>query len=364
MLSRLQSFISSNNKRILLRAFKQELVSDLRGLFYKNRFYFKNSNDCLAGKIKIDGLPRTSYGTHRSGWNFAVKSIEQLHNPGGILCDPFVERTFSWNPKGPRPHLEPWVGFIHVPPRAPSHLSGKQSNEEIFNTREWKQSLPFCKGLFTLSEYHKVKLESLLNIPVNNLLHPTEFPELTWSPELFRLNQEKKIVQIGWWLRKIYSIHRLQVKGYQKVFLRKQENNMDEIMKKEFDHTPGNEFLTPEIMAQTITMKFLSNNNYDRLLTENIVFLDLYDASANNTIVECIARNTPILVNPLAPVVEYLGSGYPFYFSSLEEAAAKAENTELVIQAHQYLVNHPVKHKLTGDYFRNSLVSSSIYQSL
>ena len=35
---------------------------------------------------------------------------------------------------------------------------------------------------------------------------------------------------------------------------------------------------------------------YDRLLTENLVFLCLLDASAVNTVLECIVRNTPIVV--------------------------------------------------------------------
>jgi len=111
-------------------------------------------------------------------------------------------------------------------------------------------------------------------------------------------------------------------------------------------------------------VRFLSNRNYDNLLSENIVFLDLYDSSANNAIIECIARNTPVLVNPLEPVVEYLGKEYPLYFNSLEEAAVKAEDMEQIRAAHKYLLNHPLKPKLTGEYFRESLVQSKIYQSL
>jgi hypothetical protein len=62
--------------------------------------------------------------------------------------------------------------------------------------------------------------------------------------------------------------------------------------------------------------------------------------------------------------VEYLGEDYPFYFSSMEEAAHKAEDFDLVYQAHQYLLNHPIKEKLTGEYFLKSFVDSEIYQSI
>ena len=64
----------------------------------------------------------------------------------------------------------------------------------------------------------------------------------------------------------------------------------------------------------------ISNADYDRLLSENIVFVELHDANANNAIIECIARATPLLINPLPAVVEYLGRDYPLYYSSLEEA--------------------------------------------
>jgi hypothetical protein len=45
--------------------------------------------------------------------------------------------------------------------------------------------------------------------------------------------------------------------------------------------------------------------------------MDLYDATSNNAIVECIIRNTPIIVNKLPGVVDYLGENYPLYFNIL-----------------------------------------------
>lgn len=83
----------------------------------------------------------------------------------------------------------------------------------------------------------------------------------------------------------------------------------------------------------------LSNQEYDNLLIENIVFLNLYDVSAANTIIECIARNTPLLVNPLPAAIEYLGEEYPFYYQSFREAADKATNPILIFETHQYLKN-------------------------
>jgi hypothetical protein len=52
-----------------------------------------------------------------------------------------------------------------------------------------------------------------------------------------------------------------------------------------------------------------------------IVFLRLEDASGVNTIIECIMRNTPIIINKLPAVVEYLGPNYPLYYDEVSEVS-------------------------------------------
>lgn len=365
MIRRLSSFLKAPNKRTLWRYFLREVGSDLRTKFLHPLLSVTGRPVPVDGKLNLSASLYPSYGDHRSGWAFAIKSLKPLHHPAGILFDPFIEKTFAWNPKGTlRPHLQPWVGVIHVPPHVPGWFPGHQSNQSIFSSEAWKTSYPYCKGLFTLSAYHQQALSKTLDIPINNLLHPTDFNVQPWRWDLFNLNPEKKIVQVGWWLRKLYSIYQLPVKKYQKIFLRKDETGMDDILKGELEHTVGSENLSSDQMASTRVMTYLSARKYDRLLSENIVFLDLHDASANNTILECIARNTPVLVNPIEPVKEYLGENYPFYFTSLEEAANKAEDARLVKSAHEYLVHHPFKTHFTGHFFRQSLMNTEIYQSL
>ena len=253
---------------------------------------------------------------------------------------------------------------MHIPPGMPDWYQSKQSNQAVFDTDEWKRSISYCRGLFTLSEYHKRNLQSRFDFPVENLVHPTEFPKLTWSYDRFARNRDKKLVQVGWWLRKLLSIYQLEVPGYQKIVLKKRDADMEEYFRLELEYQKGNKIQDKKMFDTVRRVSFLSNRRYDRLLSENIVFLDLYDSSANNAIIECIARNTPLLVNPIEPVTEYLGKEYPLYFNSLEEAASKAEDMEQIRDAHNFLVNHPMKQKITGDYFRESLVRSQIYQLL
>ena len=108
----------------------------------------------------------------------------------------------------------------------------------------------------------------------------------------------------------------------------------------------------------------MSNDEYDITLSQNVVFLDLYESSANNAIIECIARTTPIAANPIPAVVEYLGPEYPLYFNSLEEAANKINDDKCILDAHNYLKEWHVRDKLTRSYFRKSVQESEIYTNL
>jgi hypothetical protein len=315
-------------------------------------------------KINLGNQLKVSFGKHRSGWEYAIAYLESLHNPHGVLLDTFIERTFCWSPQGPRPNTEPWIGFIHIPPRIPRWFFYEQANEVIFASDHWKKSAPYCKGLFTLSQYHKKYLETHLDIPVDALLHPTEFPARKWTWEAFSANKHKKIVQVGWWLRKLHAIYQLPPTRYGKVFLDVGHKSLPGLMEKERELLLKEGSFNDGMYKTARRLRFLSDRDYDRLLCENIIFLYLYDASANNTVIECIARNTPLLVNPIEAVKEYLGEDYPFYYNSLEEAAHKAADMDLVHQTHRYLQDHPVKQKLTGKSFLTHFAGSHIYRNL
>jgi hypothetical protein len=105
-----------------------------------------------------------------------------------------------------------------------------------------------------------------------------------------------------------------------------------------------------------------SNEEYDRLLERNIVFINLIDAAAVNALLECIVRCTPVLVNSLPAVIEVLGEGYPLYYDGnvkIEDVIAD-ENVEA---AHVYLKNLD-KVQISGDHFLATFTSSVIYQKL
>lgn len=200
------------------------------------------------------------------------------------------------------------------------------------------------------------------NIPVEVLIHPTEAVSSLFTINNYLENSNRMVVQIGLWLRRSISIFEMpKPQTAKKAIL-----GLDDRWKEQVQHERKAEKVTIDTSsANVLTLPFMSNAEYDDFLTKNIVFVDLYDSSANNVIVECIVRNTPILINRIPPVVEYLGEDYPFYFSTLEQASQMIDNYELIEKTTNYLSNWTVhKEKMTQEAFRNSILNSKIYQSI
>ena len=84
-------------------------------------------------------------------------------------------------------------------------------------------------------------------------------------------------------------------------------------------------------------MEYVDNHNYDELLTKNIVFLNLVDGSAINTLLECLVRNTPIVVNRHPAVVEILGDDYPLFYDDVFMVGRILQEPEIIHKTHIYL---------------------------
>ena len=94
----------------------------------------------------------------------------------------------------------------------------------------------------------------------------------------------------------------------------------------------------------------LTNEDYDNLLTSNIVFLNLVDASAVNTVMECIVRNTVLVVNRHPALEEVLGVDYPGFYDNLSEAADILSDIKNIYAIYNHLVDIP-KEQFTLDVF-------------
>ena len=340
-----------------------------------------------------------AFSFHRSGWNYALRALAPLHHDAGLHFDDFIERHFAWQHKadvrpvhvllkmklegtfetlatseerGIVPYRRPWIGVVHNPQNMPPWFHFDESPQAIFAKDIWKQSLDACLGLFTFSDYTARWLREQTGKPVSPLIHPTEMSPIVFDFERYLRNPCKLILQIGWWLRKLTAIYRLPIgvdnaMGYRKVrlvpqFIPDARAHLNRLIERE-----------RQMLGLTIDRRWaentteedqVSNEEYDRLLSENIAFVELHDANANNVVIECVARATPLLINPLPAVVEYLGHDYPLYYTSLEEARSKALDVDLLHRGHQYLLTCDTRTKLSGSHFLEQFRTSEVYRSL
>ncbi len=95
------------------------------------------------------------------------------------------------------------------------------------------------------------------------------------------------------------------------------------------------------------------------MLSKNIVFIDLFDAAANNTILECIVRNTPIIVNKLPAVIEYLTEDYPLLFDHLDQVNDLL-SIHNIRNGYEFLKQMD-KSELKMEYFKNRMITTSAY---
>jgi hypothetical protein len=315
---------------------------------------------------------RISYPHHRSGWGYAMASLDPLLVEDGqecVLLDSIVEDTFygriaEAEAAGEIPYRRPWVAFVHAPPDLPAWQDPGKSLRRISQLSVWKDSLPYCRGLLTLSAWLGDQVRQLADVPVLHLKHPTEIPDRKFSFPRFLANPNRRVIQVGWWLRHLCSIGELPVRGLQRTLLQPHllANGLARF-ERVIEGERRSRGFPPVAEWGVDVLGWQPNQAYDQLLSENIVFLHLRAASACNTLIECIVRHTPVLVNPLSPVIEYLGERYPFYFQTLDEAAAKAEDFDLLRQAHEYLAALP-KEPLTGEMFCRTLAESDFYRGL
>jgi hypothetical protein len=236
-----------------------------------------------------------------------------------------------------------WCGIIHWTPNTPDYLN-IINIDIMFSKENFIKSLNNCIFLVSLSKYLTKYIEKKLkelnkDIKVFTFKHPIQSIEkkYEWSYYNYINNDNKILLQIGQQLRKVSSIYLVNSLNFKKLWL---SGNKDI---KYSNYLLDNEIkylnLDKEKLDKNVEIYYTNTyEEYDNLLSKNIVFINLYDAGANNTILECIIRNTPIIVNKIEPVIEYLGEDYPLYFNNIEEVP-NLLNYEQILKAHQYLCN-------------------------
>lgn len=318
--------------------------------------------------------PKT-FKAHRSGWGFVIQKLMSLHNSSGIYFDDFLDITFGYNrnkniDKKNIPYKKPWMGVIHHPPNiCPWYEQSYRTRIDIhtfLNEPEFLISLEKCEGLIVLSNYLKKYLydnfQQLKKIPIIVVKHPTEPGELEWSFDKFKKASSAyglKILNIGYFLRNMTSIYHLKSNRKLDKYLMPSDmryglNNLSlELKYKNLSYIDKNSIKI---------LNWQENSFYDKLLEQSLVFLDLYDTSCNNAIIESIIRGTPLLINKHPAIEEYLGSDYPLYYNNIQETS-NLINYDTIYEAHKYLINNKNNQfkYLNSEYFLDDFKSQINY---
>jgi hypothetical protein len=338
---------------------------------------------------------------HRSGWKYVYDHLLPLNNKDSpLLLDLYTDKTFNWkNSTIKLPYTKNWMGFCHH--TFDTNFSDNNLTAMLDNNY-FIESSKFCKGLIVLSNTLKNQMilelqKRKMDIQVHCLVHPTDLNVEQFDFNKFTNNKDKKLVHIGAWLRNIFFFYNLTLNSYdfsyknifnicpkkekiQKVALKgtamenyfysdeflgvlrtinprassrnipicRGGNGIDNVFNKWYSQFSSYINIIKESVH---ILERLPNNEYDTLLTENIVFINLLDASAVNTLLECVARCTPIVVNKHPAVVELLGNDYPLYYNT-EHQSGISTNYYLMNREIDLLLNKRNIIKNTNDYLK------------
>lgn len=327
--------------------------SALKDVFFENQTYYvtRDRVKCYHGREYVC-LPKDAVVVYWNGLEWVrsetvtAEDLEQA-SPFGLV-------------------EEPWVGIVHNPTQMPKWFDFVNSPQEIIKCVDFQTSLRYCRGLIVFSEYLKKELLKMGGWPceIHVVFHPTEPCETKFRVPTSRFfgscvfpgihkRHKRRLVQVGYWLRRLSSIWETRVpEGWTKHWVNRAEHGF-RCLESELFH----EHLIRSIVQakDTVQVHQLSDEEFDRFLCRSIMFIDLYDSSCNNTIIEAIVRHVPIVTRRLPATVEYLGSDYCLFFNHIDEIHDMLEDDERIHTAHMQLRSLARSGRFYGDHFVTSM---------
>lgn len=297
----------------------------------------------MMAPCKINIGHQIDWPCHFFGWRPALTALEPLHHDQGVKFIGYLD-----DEAGFKKIEEPFVGFFHHMPVHPEEsvnhplCAHNKGLRFYLDSEYWQHNVNRCLGLFTLCEYTRDWL--LKNTPcrVESIFHPFTTPHSLFRWQSFKNNQKKILLHPGNWVRNFNAFNEIASPWPKAITGRSLFKNPN-----------------PDI----IELGFLPHAFYDRLINCNVVFQCYIDVAASNTIVECIAKNTPLVVNRLPAPEEYLGKDYPLFYETLQEAETILRDEDRILAGHQYLAKMD-KTPFSTQAFHDAFVNSKIYQDL
>jgi hypothetical protein len=302
----------------------------------------------------------------------------------GITLVDCIEHRFMFGQgSAGGPLKQPWAGVAHFMGDLPAGYGERdESLEAALTSPTFVRSLPHCLFLVALSRAGAAQVRALApGVPVFALLHPAPSGVAPFNFSRFEglvraaaaskhpahgpHPSPLKVVLVGSQYRRVETIYKLRPPPhFARWWLpgRTLAQARTEFNDRVLPALPGARFvaqlhhaydmLSPgalrreeRLLGGEVAVRRLSNAAYDGTLNDAVVVLDLVAASANNAVLECMAAYRPCVVSRLPALEEYLGHGYPLFFSGGPGGAAEVDallrNTsrllDLAHKAHHYL---------------------------
>lgn len=240
------------------------------------------------------------------GWNYVYKKLKKYHHHRGIILDIAVDATFFMCKEklgDLLPYKQPWIGIVHHVP------DNKVSPVQLMQEEKFLKSLHSCLYLIVFSQEMKEWFDEK---EVKTVLaqHPISFKCSKWT------GSWEKVIQVGRWHKNVKAIHELKISAKKAILGGKGSDDVEEIER-------------------------CNDQEYDELLANNIIFVQVIKGAAMNIILECIIRSTPIIINRIRITEETLGKDYPLFYDDLDEVEELLEKIE---DAHEYLEKMDKEH--------------------
>ena len=198
-------------------------------------------------------------------------------------------------------------------------------------------SIKLKKDLAKLFKKHDIK------VPIFSIKHPTVISDNKWDFDMFL--ETRNFVQLGYWLRKLGSFWKIKT-NLNKIWLYGNSFAFEVLDK---------EGLVTQSEHKNVYIDSVSNRLYDKYMRSSLVYLNYYNVSASNAILDCISYATPLLVNRLPSNVEYLGKKYPLYFDTISQASKFTRDSKRILDAHYYLTDKKLTDQFSFAKFQEEL---------
>jgi len=280
-------------------------------------------------------LPQ-NIGTHFYGWRFVINEFKKQTKliSGAPVFDAWVDSFFDTRGQSILLKNNKWVGVLH------GIASNVRKNylDNFFASDIYSQSKDNCLLLLTTSSHTRDYCLEKVDKPVKTLLFPKpdtghrfnldaylNYPQLRHSGFFGR--NIKKFISFSSSIQKIiYSDNLYRTKQY-------------------LNHLSDNQSII-------FHSKWLKPHEYIDKFTSSIGYSFYDDCSASTSILEHIVTHTPVLVNKIPPIVEYLGEDYPMYLNDLPDNLDYLLLDKFFLQeVSSYLCERAKKKEFTVDYF-------------